>query len=372
MRCVRLGRSLTPFTVALVLPLTALAGCGKKGPPLPPLVQLPAAPADLVASRRGSAVDIQFVIPTTNTDGSRPADIARVDVYGFTGPDSVTPDEVVREGSRIGSVAVNRPPDPDEEDAPAGAEPKPKPATGAEQGATVHVKDELGGAAGSPEGITRSYVGIGVNSRGRRGVFSKRAAVLVTAAPNPPGPPAITYDETRITVTWPPVPPSGSGSTFAYHVYETDPVDRRLTTAPLTEARFLDQRMEWGATHCYAVRSVETADDLSIESDASPATCVTLEDTFPPAAPTGLQAVSSQAAISLIWDASTEKDLAGYLVLRAVAPSTVLTPVTPAPIDATTFNDTVQAGVRASYAVQAVDKAGNVGPISTRVEETAR
>ena len=35
------------------------AGCGKKGPPLPPLVRLPVAPADLSAERRGGIVDLE-------------------------------------------------------------------------------------------------------------------------------------------------------------------------------------------------------------------------------------------------------------------------------------------------------------------------
>ena len=36
------------------------------------------------------------------------------------------------------------------------------------------------------------------------------------------------------------------------------------------------------------------------------------------------------------------------------------------------FNDMVAAGTRYVYGVQAVDTAGNVGPVSNRVEETAR
>ena len=41
------------------------------------------------------------------------------------------------------------------------------------------------------------------------------------------------------------------------------------------------------------------------------------------------------------------------------APGTELVPVTPAPIPDTNFRDTVPSGARVTYAVQAVDKAGN-------------
>ena len=75
--------------VILVSPLCT-AGCGKKGPPLPPLLKIPAPPGNFSAERRGSDVALQFTVPSANTDGTRPANIARVDVYGFTGPTTVT------------------------------------------------------------------------------------------------------------------------------------------------------------------------------------------------------------------------------------------------------------------------------------------
>ena len=43
-----------------------------------------------------------------------------------------------------------------------------------------------------------------------------------------------------------------------------------------------------------------------------------------------------------------------------------------APVLETSFNDTVQPGVRFVYAVRAVDKAGNASAPSNTVEETAR
>ena len=61
------------------------------------------------------------------------------------------------------------------------------------------------------------------------------------------------------------------------------------------------------------------------------------------------------------------------MVLRGegAAPSE-LKPITPAPIRETNFRDAVPPGARYAYAVQAVDKTGNVSPMSNRVDETAR
>jgi fibronectin type 3 domain-containing protein len=95
-------------------------------------------------------------------------------------------------------------------------------------------------------------------------------------------------------------------------------------------------------------------------------------DTFPPAPPKGLSAVSTAGAINLIWEANAEADLAGYHVLRAQLPDTRLIRVTSTPIQDASFLDNVQPGARFVYAVTAVDKAGNISEPSNRVEETAR
>jgi fibronectin type 3 domain-containing protein len=108
---------------------------------------------------------------------------------------------------------------------------------------------------------------------------------------------------------------------------------------------------------------------------ASPVTCVTPRDTFPPAPPRNLAAVGAEGAINLIWEASGAADLAGYLVLRGELPGGTLQVLTTDPVRETTFRDTgVKAGVRYEYVVVAVDTAQppNRSAESNRVEETAR
>ena len=161
---------------------------------------------------------------------------------------------------------------------------------------------------------------------------------------------------------------------IGYNVYDVSkPASAlKLTKAPIAETHFEDARIVWGEQRCYVVRTAVTVGGTTIESDAPPATCRTLTDTFAPEAPKSLRSVSSEGAINLIWEPNTEKDLAGYIVMRAVLPNQTLEPITPAPIRELSFKDGVQAGVRFVYAVKAVDKAGNVSPLSNRVEEAAR
>jgi fibronectin type 3 domain-containing protein len=112
---------------------------------------------------------------------------------------------------------------------------------------------------------------------------------------------------------------------------------------------------------------------FQIESDPSRPICVTPKDTFPPGAPKGLAAVASTGVVNLIWDANTEADLAGYIVLRGEAGGATLQPLTAEAVKETRYTDrTARPGVRYAYQIVAVDKAGNRSAPSNRVEEAAR
>jgi hypothetical protein len=348
-----------------VLLAAATCACGKKGPPLPPLVRLPVAPGDFVAARRGTTSEVRFVVPGTNTDGSKPADLVRVDVYAMSSADSVTDEEVVRRGRRIGMLEIKPPLDPDEDpDAPRPETEKEKGLL--DQGAPAQVNESIPDADG--EGI-RYYVSVGINKRGRRGPVSRRSAVPLGPAPAALPPPQITYDEKSVTIAWPGVTADPPGA--AVEVYDAT-TGRRLTDKPVAESSFADQRtMEWGVERCYAIGRLAELDRLPVESEPSAKTCVTLMDTFAPAAPTGLTAVAAEGSVNLIWNASAEKDLAGYLVLRGIGGEKQKA-ITANPIQETTFRDVVPSGTRATYAIQAVDKAGNISAMSQTTEEMAR
>ena len=429
--------------VVALVGAAAVAGCGKKGPPLAPLLKIPRAPADFRAERRNDEVSLQFTVPVANTDGSKPANVSRVDIFRFTGPAAATDAQVVKYGTRVATVAVKAPRDPNA--TTEADEPEEQPEfeeEGIEQGAIVRLEDELGASAAEqaklpkpkqrkvqdaeiderpslgPPGRTASttYVAVGFNKGGRRGQFSKRIAIPLLPPPMPPSTPSITYDESTVTVSWASEAPvariqePATGDvlparfigfpvpSIAFNVYDASPPTEleqegeanggtnaattalsgelpepvRLTTAPVFITSYRDSRIEWGRTRCYTVRTVEIVEGLTIESDASPPQCTMLKDTFPPAAPKGLRTVATERAISLIWEPNRETDLAGYLILRGVWPGQTLDRITRMPISDTSFTDTVPAGRRYVYAVQAIDKAGNVGALSNTAEETAR
>jgi hypothetical protein len=252
--------------------------------------------------------------------------------------------------------------------------------------------------------LTRLYVVQGVSSKRHSGQPSARVAVPLLEAPaaaragaTPP-----TWNETSVTVTWqPPASTSDEEPGVRYNVYAVPaagspsasakpPADKPasataddarvvapapLNAQPLNATTFVRDGAAPGKEQCFVVRSVLTVGLAQIESEPSDPICVTPRDVFPPAAPKNLQAVGSTGVVNLIWDANTEADLAGYLVLRGEAPGDTLQPVTPAPIKETRYQDrAVKPGVTYFYAIVAVDRATppNRSAASSRVQETAR
>ncbi len=440
--------ALIVFVAAAFLP-----ACGKKGPPLPPLVKAPARPDPFVARRLGSIVYLQVRIPTANADATSPADIEHVEVYGFTGSPSDNVD-IFKYGTLVASIPVRKPPEEtaqptshgkagrrvEKPEARPPAPPRP-PASmenGFDQGDTIVVTEPLGPAQYvevvpktkkpalkitappvkddlrplGPAPLTappaRIYVAVGINHKAQKGAVSARQSVALSAPASAPSAPTITYGETAFTITWTPPAdayqgaptgdvlkstPIGTRPIFgAYNVYDVPPTPQApgaakaptppapggqmptpVNAVPIAAPPFVDKRIVFGKPHCYAVRAVTLSGTQSIEGELSPVQCVTPVDTFAPVAPISLKAVGSEGAISLIWDANTEPDLAGYLVMRATLPGSEFTPVTPVPIKETTFNDTtVTKGVHYAYVVVAVDTAKNASARSNQVEESAR
>jgi hypothetical protein len=131
---------------------------------------------------------------------------------------------------------------------------------------------------------------------------------------------------------------------------------------------FLDQTFEWENTYFYrgaVVSVVEAAGKpaVEVEGDDTPEMKLFAHDVFPPAVPSGLQAVYSgpgqQPFIDLVWAPVTDADLDGYNIYRhedggaAVKLNTEVVKV-PAFRDAQ-----VVSGKTYCYSVSAVDVRGN-------------
>ena len=73
-----------PVMTILLTGVSLFVACGMRGPPRAPLIFVPEAVGDLDVRRIEHQVYLQFAVPLANTDGSRPPDLDRVEVYGLT------------------------------------------------------------------------------------------------------------------------------------------------------------------------------------------------------------------------------------------------------------------------------------------------
>lgn len=403
-----------------LLAATAVAGCGKKGPPLAPFVRIPAAVETIDASRLGDEVYVTVTVPATNIDMSVPIDISRIDIYGYTGRVAPTSARWAELGSVVASIPVV-PPAVDEAGLPLPQAPSEQ---GAIPGAAVTILDPLTAgdfvqgpvaavdprrvvpvALPEPAGpsiLRRFYVAVPFSQRGRPGPPGGQAELELTAVPDAPTGLRVAYAPASLSLTWepsggllgflldrelPPEPPpydvvqpapaaaAPAGRSIppgptTYNVY------RQLAPDPLSwpppAPRPFWNRAAPEALNPSPVQAQTITDELDagrarcytvrarrgmVLSAPSMPLCVTPMDVFPPAPPGGLAAVPSEGGISLIWESNVEADLGGYLVLRREAGDATLRQLTDSPIAEARYRDTdVKPGTRYVYAIVAVDR----------------
>ena len=416
-----LRRALHHKTAAAVLAVAVAAGCGKKGPPLPPLVRIPEAVAVAGTRRSGSDAYITLRIPAKNLDGSTPVDFAAVELVALTADRPPSRAVFLERGTTVASIAVAMPPATTDDSRPP-AVPAPGPSPGdvvtvletlteamfvpvalpamtaessrpavpasrevvpAPPGATAPQTSQPSqeSAPAAPE-IRRYYMAFTRDARKRPGPSGTVASVSLASLPDAPGDLRVTYTEQTTTVAW-----SAVAGATGYNVYAEASADspsppvpaQGVTRVPLSlngallEKTTYSEPVRFGEMACYRVRAVRgAASDLS-EGPSSPPVCERPGDSFPPAAPGDIRVVPSSGEITVEWMPSSDADLAGYLVLRGTAGDDTLQPIIDAPTKGTQYVDrNVTAGVRYAYAVVAVDTAGNRSAASMRDEATAR
>ena len=140
-----------------------------------------------------------------------------------------------------------------------------------------------------------------------------------------------------------------------------------------------DSRIEWQKTYEYHAETVTVISEpgkspVEVEGDETSALKAFAEDVFPPAVPTGLQAVFSgpaqQRFIDLIWAPVPDVDLAGYNVYRRTQNSAPMK-LNSEPLKSPAYRDpSVEAGLQYFYSVSSVDLRGNESARSSEAQES--
>ena len=351
----------------LLVPLVVVAqlwGCGKKGPPLAPVLQVPGLVTELAVRRLGDEVYVGFTLPTRNRDGTEPADLVRVDVYAMTTQPRVRPDrrldleEFETAATLVASIEVRPPQTPADPTAadPAGeARVDPRPA----QGSSVAISEPLVAPTLVPVDpwederddeedddekpetpiivplmtpllpgpLQREYVVVGVSSKGDE-VEAQRLAVPLMMSPAPPPAPVVTYTEEVIDVTW--EPPPGARAT----------VQATTTSGVATEAPET------------AASSAETP------ADGGPNTAAGQTATGAPATTPEEPVLASRSIVE--WPPASRYDLFEIVELEGAA-LTMPRALNTTPLTTRTYADRrVEFGIERCYGVRTLDVVGGL------------
>ena len=355
-----------------------LSGCASIGPPLPPSLELPKPPADLHAARKGDKVTLTWTVPSRTTDRQTVRYLGKTRICRSL-------DAVIKKC-----------------DAPAGEAAPPANFASVKKSSvkklTATFVDNLPPALEEehPTGFATYAVEV-LNTASRGAGLSNQVHVPLVPTLPPFSDFSAQVTARGVMIAWqcPGTSSKAKGATkYLFRVYrrlQAKGAETRIAeidatgcvTSLLAErvkvvSSFLDQSFEWEKTYLYrgAVVSVLQSTGkppIQVEGDDTPEVTVFAHDIFPPAVPTGLQAVFSgpgqQPFIDLIWAPVSDADLEGYNVYRHEASESAVK-LNAQPVKTPAFRDmNVASGKTYFYSVSAVDVRGNESGRSEEASE---
>lgn len=316
--------------LAAAAALLCMVGCGYVGDPLPPLANVPPRVKDLAALQRGSHIVVQFTVPEATTEGHPIPPPVKLDLRAGTA-DHFEENEWAGAARRI---------------APNGA-------------ASGVARYEVPAADWTGKEV---IFGVRIEAgNGKQSGWSNFVVVPVVTPPEKPAGIVPTTLPQGVRLTW-----QAHGADF--RVFRKDGDGEFAPVANVKSAEWTDTTAEFGKRYTYLVQSIVTlANHKEAESDLSDEISITPSDTFPPAAPKGVQASTAPNSIELNWEHNTEEDLSGYRVYRAEGSGAFekIADVSAVP----SYSDRkVEHDKKYHYAITAVDQAGNESPRSATVD----
>jgi hypothetical protein len=348
-------------TLALVA--LAVAGCGKKGPPVAPELRLPVPPSGVSGFIDEGAIVITWTNPGTRLDGTPLRDLTEVRLFRREDADGAPLKPAMLSGSRIvgyDEIAAIR---------------LDSPAPAVVQGTNIRWVDRHALVLGH----RYVYVVTAMDSLARSSPPSERRAITFLAPPRPPSGVTAAPGDRQITLTWQAPAEFTDGSPVrgdvGYIVLRGTGGEgalSQLTPQPLAGTTYTDTGLENDSEYRYAVRSVRRDPRATVLGTASAAVAAIPGSTTPPSPPSNLVVVPSPGALRLAWNPSPEGTVAAYVIYRAVGSGPFIRVAT-AVVGNTTFVDRdVRPSTTYRYTVTAIDNARkpNESPRSNEVTIT--
>lgn len=346
----------------LLVGMLCLAGCGTPGAPLPPSLNIPQPVRDLKAVRKGDSATLTWTAPQNTTDGALLKHSGKMTLRR----------SLFNIGAKVfASTAV--------------AEFPLKPAL-KQQSQQLTYKDSMTSLLQPATAADFAvYTVEAVNDSGRGAGPSNQAMAPLVPVPATPQGLDLKVVPAGVSISWgqrwPPVNNTHLDAQYIYRIMRRQEGSKDVAlVAELSagnQTAVIDTRIDWEKKYQYWVIPVTQwqggGEKGEVEGDDSPVVEIEAHDVFPPAAPSGLQAVFSgvtqQPFIDLTWTPNTEPDLAGYNVYRHTE-GTQPIKLNQDLVKTPAFRDSaVQPGTKYFYSVSAVDLRNNESPKSEEASE---
>jgi hypothetical protein len=356
----------------VVLACAVLAACGTPGAPMPPELELARPVTDLRAARKGNRVYLAWTVPAQTTDHQ---------TVRHPGPTRVC---------RSLNLEIGDCKTPEAE-IPAGQFPVPSfnskkgaPAPKIQASFTETLPQEL--QTQNPTAAITYAVSV-VNQSGRSAGLSNLVQVPSAPTLSPPQRFSAEVRSDGVLLSWDCPPDTSTTDPRIGHrlrIYRREQARQSparigdANFADCSQPQFLDQTFEWEKRYNYfaavvTVVSLPGKVEVEVEGNDTSIVQVFARDIFPPAVPTGLQAVFSGVGqvpfVDLVWSPDTEADLAGYNLFRHEEGSQPQK-LNSEPVKAPAYHDTnVQSGKKYFYSVSAIDERNNESAQSEEASE---
>jgi fibronectin type III domain protein len=349
-------------TTTLLLALVTFTGCAVPGATQAPSLNIPKLVGDLKAVRKGETVTLTWTKPSETTDG-----------------------ELIRKpGKMLVQRALSSGPNSELQFQTISEQPL-EPALKDDRSETATAKDSIAELLRSGGADFAVYTVLAQGNNGKSFGLPNRSSVPLVPTLPPPQNLLVRPAPSGILLHWDEFAPATRESRlrtqYAYKVMRQlqgakDAVMVKQLDAGNGGTEFLDAGIEWEKNYQYWVTPVTLWQDNNrkgeVEGNDSAIVNVFAHDSFPPAAPSGLEAVftaGQNAFIDLTWTANTENDLAGYNIYRHMAneaPVKINTELIKTP----RFPDPgIQPGMKYFYSVTAIDVRGNESGKSAETSE---
>ena len=226
------------------------AGCGKKGPLVPPEALAPAPIGDLRVVQKGGQFLVSWSRPGREEGGGALKDLALFRVFKREVlPPGEDCEECPTAYRLVASVDLDYP-----------------------RGVMVACNGYLLLDGDLAEGKTYRYKVLSVKKDGTVSRNSNRAGRKKVAPPLPPVLKAAS-SLSGVMLTWEGAAPPANGRIEGYNIYRKQSDENiccfPLNGTPVREATFEDKRLEWGKRYDYVVRTVALVEGETVESSPS-------------------------------------------------------------------------------------------------------